>query len=440
MDTIASRFDELRNALAAWLVSPSFYFQGAAIVAVLIIASALLPLFRRSVPALRDEPEPDSRIAQLVYRARAVVFPLLVVLLLAVATRISEALFNESWLFMVGQSVAVAILLQMLVRRFVDNRLVANLLTWIGIPLATLHVFGWLDDVARDLNSIAISIGNIRLSALAIGRTLFFGTILFWLGRASNRSGKEAIRNYPKLDLATREVMAKLFEIVVFLALFLLLLQVMGINLTTLAVFGGALGIGLGMGMQRIAANFISGVIILLERSLSLGDYVELADGRAGKLRELNMRAATLETFDGKDIVVPNETFVSETFTNWTHHDSLQRYEFEFGVAYETDIPPMLDLVMRVVASHPQVRSGPDVAEDEQPSAEIKSFGDSAINIEVEFWMEGIDDGPNDVRAALKLMLWSALREHSIEMPFPQREIRILHGKAAGDGVEAALA
>ncbi|HET6681078.1 MAG TPA: mechanosensitive ion channel domain-containing protein [Gemmatimonadaceae bacterium] len=434
MDSFATRFDALREALAAWLASPSFYFQGTAIVAVLLIASALTPLLRRSIPVLHDEPEGDARIRRLIYRTRVIVFPLLVVLLLAIAIRISEALFSESWLFLIAQGIAVAVLLQMLVRRFVDNRLIAILLTWVGIPLATLQVFGWLDDVARELNSIAISVGNIRLSALAIGRTLFFGTILFWLGRVSNDSGKEAIRNYPNLDQGTREVIAKLFEIVVFVALFLLLLQVMGINLTALAVFGGALGIGLGMGMQRIAANFISGVIILLERSLSLGDYVELADGRAGTVRELNMRAATLETFDGKDIVVPNETFVSESFTNWTHHDTKQRYEFEFGVAYDTDLPPMLDLVMRVVASHPQVRSGPDVHEDEQPSAEIKSFGDSAINIEVEFWMEGIDDGPNDVRASLRLMLWSALREHGIEMPFPQREIRILQGGAWKEG------
>ena len=302
MDSFATRFDALRDALAAWLASPSFYFQGTAIVAVLLIASALTPILRRSIPVLRDEPEGDARIRRLIHRTRVIVLPLLVVLLLAIAIRISEALFSESWLFLIAQGIAVAVLLQTLVRRFVDNRLIAILLTWVGIPLATLQVFGWLDDVARELNSMAISVGNIRLSALAIGRTLFFGTILFWLGRVSNDSGKEAIRNYPNLDQGTREVIAKLFEIVVFVALFLLLLQVMGINLTALAVFGGALGIGLGMGMQRIAANFISGVIILLERSLSLGDYVELADGRAGTLRELNMRAATLETFDGKEI------------------------------------------------------------------------------------------------------------------------------------------
>ena|SRR5690606_28152536 len=149
------------------------------------------------------------------------------------------------------------------------------------------------------------------------------------------------------------------------------------------------------------------------------------------------MRSATLETFDGKDIVVPNETFVSTAFTNWTHFNSKQRYELVFGVAYGTDIPHLVELVKELVASHPQVLSGPDVHPDDLPDCEIKDFGDSAILMLVEFWIEGIDDGPNRVGADLRLMIWSALRQHGIEMPFPQREVRIV---AADDATERSPA
>ncbi|MEL0018295.1 MAG: mechanosensitive ion channel domain-containing protein, partial [Rickettsiales bacterium] len=141
-----------------------------------------------------------------------------------------------------------------------------------------------------------------------------------------NATGQRVIRTQEKLDPGTREVAAKLFEIGVFVLIFLLLMNVMGIDLTALAVFGGALGVGLGFGLQQIASNFISGIIILLDRSIAIGDYIELEDGRTGTLRELTMRSATLETFDGKDIMVPNEKFITTAFTNWTHNNKRQRY------------------------------------------------------------------------------------------------------------------
>jgi small-conductance mechanosensitive channel len=166
---------------------------------------------------------------------------------------------------------------------------------------------------------------------------LIFGALLFWLGRISNSAGKQVIRNQPTLTVATRELVSKLFEFSLFLVIALLLLQVMGIDLTALAVFGGAVGIGLGFGLQQIAANFISGVIILFDRSVTIGDHIELEDGRSGILRELNVRYGVLETFDGKDIMVPNERFISSSYTNWTHKDPKQRYSLDLQVAYSTD-------------------------------------------------------------------------------------------------------
>jgi small-conductance mechanosensitive channel len=126
----------------------------------------------------------------------------------------------------------------------------------------------------------------------------------------------------------------------------------MGINLTALAVFGGALGVGLGFGLQAIASNFISGIIILLDRSVSVDDYIEFEDGRTGFVRELNMRSTTLETYDGKDIMVPNEKFIVESFTNWTHKNKLQRYSVDFSVAYNSDIRKLVEIIKEVVSQH----------------------------------------------------------------------------------------
>ena len=138
------------------------------------------------------------------------------------------------------------------------------------------------------------------------------------------------------------------------------------------------------------------------------------------------MRSTTLETFDGKDIMVPNEQFITSSFTNWTHKNTKQRYSIEFQVAYKTDLHFLFELIRKIVAAHPKVISGDDIPIEERPDAEIAGFGDSGVDILVEFWMEGIDDGENRVGADLLLLLWDAFHENDIEIPFPQREVKIL--------------
>jgi small-conductance mechanosensitive channel len=298
---------------------------------------------------------------------------------------------------------------------------------WLGLPLLGLHFVGLLDDLIAILESIALTVGTIHVSLYGLIRVTIFGSLLFWLGRVSNSTGQDMIRRQQQLDLRTREVAAKLLQVSIAGVVFVLLLQVMGVNLTALAVFGGAVGVGLGFGLQAIASNFISGIIILLDGSVSVDDYIQLEDGRTGIVRELNMRSTTLETFDGKDVMVPNEKFIVESFTNWTHKNKKQRYRVDFPVAYHSDIRALVEIIKQVVARHPQVISGDDVPLEERPDCEIDSFGDSGINMFVEFWMEGIDDGKNRVGGDLLLMILETLQEHGFEIPFPQREVRVLN-------------
>lgn len=416
------------QTVVSWLTSPQFYAQLSAVAAAILIAFVLSLLLRARVKIFAQPPKaavmPDIRSG--LYKARVLLFPVLTLIFSGFARSVAVQLVDQDWLIRIVQGLTIIVLVYIFVENFIQSSFITTLFKWIGIPVAVLAVVGWLDEVVQYLDLVSLDVGNIKLSLFVIARTFLFGVILFWLGRISNSTGKKVIRSQPGLDIGTREVFVKLFEIGVYILIFLLLLQVMGINLTALAVFGGALGVGLGFGLQQIASNFISGLIILLDRSITIDDYIELEDGRAGRLRELNMRSATLETYDGKDIMVPNETFITTSFTNWTHYNNKQRYPLEFSVAYKTDLPRMFDIVRNVVASHPKVLSGDNIPVDERPDAEIASFGDSGINILVEFWMEGIDDGPNRVGADLLLMIWTALQENGIEIPFPQREVKLL--------------
>lgn len=436
MDDLQTRAMQAWDILFGWVTSVAFYAQVSFSVAAIALAYLVAAGIKARIKILRSEPKdgPLLDIRQTLHKLRELVFPVLNIIFLGVVIQISTDVVDQGWLPRIVQGMAVIFLLYQFIGLFVKSSVIRFIVTYVGVPIAMLYVVGWLDTVMTYLDGVAIHIGDIRLSALAFARTLLFGFILFWLGRVSNDTGKRVIRNQQKMDIGTREVLAKLFEITLFALIFLLLLQVMGINLTALAVFGGALGVGLGFGLQQIASNFVSGIIILLDRSITIGDFIELEDGRSGKIRELSMRSATLETYDGKDVMVPNETFITTTFTNWTKHNQKQRYPINFFVAYSTDLEKLFGVLREVVASHPRVLSGENFPIEERPDAEIASFGENGIEILVEFWMEGVDDGPNRVGADLLLMIWTALRENGIEIPFPQREVRVLGDGGKGIG------
>lgn len=427
-ESLNTQFEQSANTLQTLLLQPETYTQIGIVLAIYVGAWLIAKRIQKHTASLGAS---SQRLHVFIKKLSDLIFPVTAILMLRVSLEISENLLSQGWLVQAALIISVILIFRSVIRNFVTHKLLATMLRWLGIPLLFLHMVGLLGGLIQILESISVNLGNIEISLYGIARVAIFGSILFWLGRVSSRTGRDFIAHQENLDERTREVAAKLFEVSIFFLIFLLLLQIMGINLTTLAVFGGALGVGLGFGLQAIASNFISGIIILLDRSVSIGDYVELEDGRTGIVRELNMRSTTLETYDGKDIVVPNEKFIAEIFTNWTHKDKSQRYRVDFSVAYDSDIRKLIAIIKDVVASHPQVFSGDDVPIEERPDCEIDSFGDSGINMFVEFWMEGVDDGRNRVGGDLLLMILEALQEHGFEIPFPQREVRILDRKAS---------
>jgi small-conductance mechanosensitive channel len=424
---------QLGESVVAAISQTETYTQLGMILLIYLVSFLLAARIKHYVPFLgtRDVDPAAHPLRKFVSKLGNLVFPLIAILLLRISVEISQSALDQGWLVQTALTIAILLMFNSIVNGFISNLVVARTFKWLGIPLLFLHLLGLLSGLIEILESISVNIGNIEISAYGIIRVAIFGSLLFWLGRISNKTGRELISKQENLDIRTREVAAKLFEVAVFFIIFLLLLQIMGINLTTLAVFGGAIGVGIGFGLQAIASNFISGIIILLDRSVSIGDFVEIEDGRSGTVRELNMRSTTLETFDGKDIVVPNEKFIVEPFTNWTHKDKNQRYRVDFSVAYRTDIRKLVDVIKKVVAEHPQVISGEDIPIEERPDCEIDSFGDSGVNMFVEFWMEGIDDGKNRVGGDLLLDIFEAMREHGFEIPFPQREVRVLNENIA---------
>ena len=289
-----------------------------------------------------------------------------------------------------------------------------------------MEISTMINDIIHVLQSLVFELGTLSISFYDILRFLLLGILVVVLARMVNNYGKGIIKRQKRIDVRTKEILSKIYEVIIFCTVALILLNIMGVNLTTLAVFSGAVGVGLGLGLQSIASNFISGIIILLDNSITIDDYIEINDEQKGFVREFRMRYTVLETYDGKDIVVPNETFISSTFINWSHKDPKQRYRVDFSVAYDTDVRSMVELIKTAVGEHPQVLNGDNVALEERPDCEIDSFGDSGINMFVEFWILGIDDGKNRVGGDLNLIILETLKNNGIEIPFPQREIKIV--------------
>jgi small-conductance mechanosensitive channel len=333
IDSVSQNLMQQARNASAQLLQTDTYVQLAIIGCIYLFAYWLALKIRHYSTLISRTPDPSAHpLRKIIFRVDKMIFPLIAILLLKLNTEFSHYFIANHWLLSVALTVAVLLFFNSVLNICVSNPVLRGLFKWMVLPLLFLHMVGWLVGIIVVLQGLSLTLGNIEISAYGLARVLVFGSLLFWIGRASNSVGQDIIRKQESLDIRTREVFAKLFEVALVCVIALLLLNVMGINLTALAVFGGAVGVGLGFGLQSIASNFISGIIILLDRSLTIGDYVELEDGNKGFVRDFKMRYTTLETYDGKDIMVPNDKFISSTFVNWSHKNPKQRYRVDFYV------------------------------------------------------------------------------------------------------------
>ena len=422
MDDIQARAQAFAEQLLIWLQSPSFLAQVAAIVAAVVVAPVLARTIRKRAPILNAPPAPEAslhKLRDIVFRAGAFLRAILLVLLLALAATALRAAVGQDWLVKIAQGLATVFLVYRAIKVFLSDPFYAKIATWTLVPLSLILVLGYWDDFTALLGrTVLLPMGDNPITALTVSKLAIFGALFFWLGSLGNKRGQDAIRAQESLDIGVREIAAKLFQIVLFAVVFFVVMSAAGIPLSGLAVAFGAVGLGIGLGLQPIAANFVSGLIVLLDRSVRVGDYVMLEDGRAGTVEAINMRSTTVETADGKDIMVPNTLFIEQPYENWTHKDPRQRYEVGFSVAYDTDLDALEAIIVPAVLAHPQVLSEPEL-----PDLEFRGFGESGIDMAIEFWCEGIDDGPNKFTSDVGFILWRTLKAHAIAIPYPQRVV-----------------
>lgn len=414
-------FTSIGDKVLGWLTSVKFLAQVGAIVLAYILAPILASMLKKKVFLFRDQPAEDVKlkiVRDYVYRLGALLRPLLLVGLLILFGAILKnvPVAGDTWLVKIAQSFAVVFLLYKAIKEFIGNDLLQKVAIWTAIPLALIMLFGYYDDLLDGLNSVVLlRMGETPISLMTVILLLIFGALFFRLGNIANSKGQNAIRSQEGLDVATQEVVGKLFQIILFTVIFILVMGAAKVPLSGLVVIFSALSLGVGLGLQPVAANFVSGMIILFDRSVRAGDFVVLPDGQEGFVEAINLRSTVVETTDGKDIIVPNTKFTEDAYENWTHKDPRQRYEVHFTVAYDTDLDVLEDLILPAFHSHPSV-----LTEPEMPDLEFREFGDHGVKMAVEFWCSGIDDGPNKFTSDLNFSVWRVLRDNKIVIPFPQ--------------------
>ena len=409
-----------------WLSSPAAWSQfGLLAVAYLVArlaAARATPFVTRLLdPAAKAGPLANAR--RFALRFVPLMLPLIAYGLTALGEEVTRATFGSGEVIAFGKRVFIFLAARIFVREVLTDSFLRLLGKYVLIPVAALYVLGVLDDITQRLDETVIALGNIRFSVLALIRGVIAGAVLFWLGSWSNRQSASYIKAQDELRPATRELAVKAVEVMIFGAAFLLLLSIMGIDLTAVAVLGGALGVGIGLGLQQIAANFVSGIILLIEGQTTVGDYVELDGGERGTIVKMTARACILETFDGRWIVVPNDHFITTRVVNYSDQGSANRYEAPFSVSYDTDINRVPEIIETAVAALPFVLQDPD-----GPDCELRGFGESSVDFAVEYWVAGIDDGKNKYASQVNFAIWNALKAAGIEMPYPHRVIEMKGG------------
>jgi small-conductance mechanosensitive channel len=391
----------------------------------LVLAAGLSQLLKRS----QGKAPLASRAAQLGRGGlRRLAFPLMALLLLLVArffvrryTEGHSALLPGAMtllMAMLGLRMVVFTLQHTFARGLwqVASMRLAAILVWFTVAL---HLLGVLPDVIALLDDISFTVGKSRLSLwlLLQGTASIAFTVLLALwasGLVEERLG--AAEN---LDSSLREVLTRLSKVLFLVVAVLVALPMVGIDLTTLSVFSGALGVGLGFGLQKIASNYVSGFIILLDHSIKLGSVIAV-DTHRGQVTRITTRYTVLRDVNGVESIVPNEVLVSSVVKNESYTDTRVRQISSVQVAYETDLIQALAILEQAAQGVPRVLADPP------PKAFVTEFADSGVNLQLGFWITDPEKGILGVRSDVNLALWRAFQEAGISIPFPQREVRLL--------------
>jgi small-conductance mechanosensitive channel len=305
-------------------------------------------------------------------------------------------------------------LLSHLIRDSGWSRLIAAS-AWI---IAALNIVGVLDDVVSFLDQFGMSIGDVNLTLLAVIKGGLIVALLLWLAGVVSELVEKRINTVHNITPSGKALIAKMVKIVMITLAVLIGMDSVGIHLTSLAIFSGALGVGLGFGLQKIFSNLVSGFILLLDKSIKPGDVIAIS-GTYGWINSLGARYVSVVTRDGIEHLIPNEELITQRVENWSHSSSLVRLRIPVSISYDSDLHLAIRLCLEAVEHLDRVLNDP------APRCLVKAFGESSVDLEIRLWISDPQNGRSNMISDIYLKIWDLFHEHGVSIPYPQRDLHV---------------
>ena len=410
----------IETELLVWPTAVQFGVTLAALAATLLLS----PPVRRWLAALATNPKIDFRMRASFTAAGTVVRPFLWLVMVWVAGLVADAADYPGGFLRTIESLLFLWVVIRLASQLIRNRPLRRLVATCAWTIAALNIFGLLDPAIELLDDLAFSLGKVRVSLLLVIKSLLALAVLLWLALIVSRVADRSIRAAESFTPSIQVLFSKLLRIVLITVAFLLALNIVGVDLTALTVFGGALGVGIGFGLQKIVANFISGIILLLDKSIKPGDVIAV-DQTFGWINHLGARYTSVITRDGTEHLIPNELLITERVENWSHSDNRVRFKISIGISYKADVYRARELCVEAAAETERILSEP------APVCHLIGFGDSSVDLETRVWIHDPMKGVTNVLSDVRLKIWDKFHDHGIEIPFPQRDLHLRAGDAA---------
>jgi small-conductance mechanosensitive channel len=424
---------DLYTAAQEWAMTKVFVWSVLLQVVLLAIIFSLATYFsRRLQPVLSKRVEklagpPDLRPAArlLVLHIRAILF--LAIVWLAIGVLVQVTWPSQTYFLRLVANLMTAWIVISLSSSLIRNPVLGRFIALFAWGVAALNITGLLDPTIATLDSAAVTLGDLRISLLTVVKGVISFAVLLWGAVALSRLLETRINRIPNLTPSVQVLLTKLTKITLLSIAVVFALKSIGIDLTALAVLSGAIGLGIGFGLQKVVSNLISGVILLLDKSIKPGDVIELEE-TFGWITSLGARYVSVVTRDGKEYLIPNEDLITHRVVNWSYSSKLVRLELQFGVSYDSDPHAVRKLAREAAATVKRVVADP------APVCHLAEFADSSLNFLLRFWIRDPAGGVANVRGEVLLALWDAFKANGIAIPYPHREIILRRAGAAEPG------
>jgi len=422
----APKLDQIVSIFAEYGQLALGYFSRPPIIIQLAMIGALFP------PALflswRVEPKLEElargikgmpgllRLVVVFLRRLEWLFFVLLLAMAYVATRVLE--WPESnYLIYSAMLLAAAWLAISVVSHVIRSRTIGRLFGWIAWIYVAATILGVTDEIAALMDGAGFTVGTFRLSVLRILQAVFFLSVLIWLSLAAGDFLDRRVQRIEELTPSLRVLIGKILRISLIVVAAMVAMSGLGIDLTAFTVLSGAVGVGIGFGLQKVVSNFISGIIILLDESIKPGDTISLGE-TFGWIRELRARFVSVVTRDGREFLIPNEDFITREVINWSFSDKFVRLDVPFGVSYDADPHEVVRIAIEAASTVERVD-----ARQRPPVCWLTAFGDSSLDFLLRFWISDPQMGLTNIRGKILMALWDAFKEHGIAIPYPHREV-----------------